>query len=478
MAERRSFADPPALITYPDSLGGNLRALVALLEGPFAGIFGSVHVLPPFRSSGDRGFAALDHAVIEPRFGDWTDIERIAERTDVVLDLICNHVSSASEAFQDYLRRGDASPSAPLFLRVDRVFPAGPTPEEDAAIFRRRRAFSSTYRVGPDQTPVELWTTFGVGDPSDMIDLDIEAPETRARLAADLDRFVAHGVRAVRLDAVAFTVKRAGTSCFLVEPGFSELMAWFRDEAGARGIELIGEVHAPRPELERVARWSRPYDFAFPALVLEALVSGEGDALASYLPTMHDGWITTLDTHDGIPIQPDLDGILPVARLRRLVAEGEAAGGVPTRLFAVAGRPDPSFDAHQLCITLRDLLGSEDALYAAHVIQAFSPGIPQVYYVGLLDGRNDRDAPARTGDRRAINRHDYAAAELDAALATPSVRRTVELLRLRASLPPMEALHATLAGSVLTIVRTGGDRVATAVVDLRAHTADVDVRAR
>jgi sucrose 6(F)-phosphate phosphorylase len=193
---------------------------------------------------------------------------------------------------------------------------------------------------------------------------------------------------------------------------------------------------------------------------------------------MHDGWITTLDTHDGIPIQPDLDGILPVARLRRLVAEGEAAGGVPTRLFAVAGRPDPSFDAHQLCITLRDLLGSEDALYAAHVIQAFSPGIPQVYYVGLLDGRNDRDAPARTGDRRAINRHDYAAAELDAALATPSVRRTVELLRLRASLPPMEALHATLAGSVLTIVRTGGDRVATAVVDLRAHTADVDVRAR
>lgn len=478
MADRLRLEHAPALITYPDSLGGDLRALADLLEGPLAGLFGSVHILPPFRSSGDRGFAALDHEIIEPRFGDWTDIERIARGTDVVLDLICNHVSAASAAFDDYRRYGDASPSAPLFLRVDRVFPHGPTAEDRVRVFRRRPSFSSTYRVGPDSLPVELWTTFGKGDPSDMIDFDIDAPETRARFVDDLERFAAHGVRGVRLDAVAFTVKRAGTTCFMVEPGFSEVMAWFAEVARPFGIDLIGEVHAPRADLDPVARWSRPYDFAFPTLVLEALVSGEGDALAAYLPTMHHGWITTLDTHDGIPIQPDLDGILPVDRLRGFVAAGEAAGGQPTRLFSVAGRPDPSFDAHQLCVTLRDLLGSDDALYAAHVIQAFAPGIPQVYYVGLLDGRNDLEALARTGDRRALNRHDYDAADLDAALATPSARRTLELLRLRASLPPAETIDVTIAGSILSIRRTGGDRVATATVDLRAHTADIDLRAR
>ena len=51
------IAPRPQLVTYPDSLGGDLPALVGLLEGPLAGLFRGVHVLPPFPSSGDRGFA-------------------------------------------------------------------------------------------------------------------------------------------------------------------------------------------------------------------------------------------------------------------------------------------------------------------------------------------------------------------------------------------------------------------------------------
>ena len=54
----------PQLITYPDSLGGNLPALATLLEGPLAGRFGGVHLLPPFPSSGDRGFAPIDYRSI------------------------------------------------------------------------------------------------------------------------------------------------------------------------------------------------------------------------------------------------------------------------------------------------------------------------------------------------------------------------------------------------------------------------------
>ena len=44
-------------MTYPDSLGGNLEALGDLLRGPLDGLFGGIHILPPFPSSGDRGFA-------------------------------------------------------------------------------------------------------------------------------------------------------------------------------------------------------------------------------------------------------------------------------------------------------------------------------------------------------------------------------------------------------------------------------------
>ena len=43
------------LITYPDSLGGDLRSLNHVLDTYFPGLFtGGVHILPPFPSSGDR----------------------------------------------------------------------------------------------------------------------------------------------------------------------------------------------------------------------------------------------------------------------------------------------------------------------------------------------------------------------------------------------------------------------------------------
>ena len=59
------------LITYPDSLGGDLKTLADVLETRLDGVFqGGIHILPPFPSSGDRGFAPLTYLEIEPSFGD------------------------------------------------------------------------------------------------------------------------------------------------------------------------------------------------------------------------------------------------------------------------------------------------------------------------------------------------------------------------------------------------------------------------
>ncbi|WP_243145891.1 hypothetical protein [Clostridium chromiireducens] len=58
------------LITYPDSLGGDLKTLNEVLLKHFSDVFkGGVHILPPFPSSGDRGFAPLTYLEIEPSFG-------------------------------------------------------------------------------------------------------------------------------------------------------------------------------------------------------------------------------------------------------------------------------------------------------------------------------------------------------------------------------------------------------------------------
>ena len=53
---------------------------------------------------------------------------------------------------------------------------------------------------------------------SEQIDLDLASRAGRALVERWLAVFAARGVRMVRLDAVGYAVKKAGTSCFMVEP--------------------------------------------------------------------------------------------------------------------------------------------------------------------------------------------------------------------------------------------------------------------
>ena len=119
----------PQLLTYPDSLGGDLRALGGLLDGPLDGLFHGVHILPPFPSSGDRGFAPLTYREIDPRFGTWADVERIAERHDVLLDVMINHISRQSPEFRDFAATTDAHRRRPTCSsRSTRCGPAANPP--------------------------------------------------------------------------------------------------------------------------------------------------------------------------------------------------------------------------------------------------------------------------------------------------------------------------------------------------------------
>ena len=109
------------LITYPDSLGGNLKSLKYVLDNYFQDVFqGGIHILPPFPSSGDRGFAPLTYLEIAPEFGDWDDIKEIATEYDILLDLMVNHISQKSEYFQDFLLHGRDSKYADLFITLEK----------------------------------------------------------------------------------------------------------------------------------------------------------------------------------------------------------------------------------------------------------------------------------------------------------------------------------------------------------------------
>jgi sucrose phosphorylase len=430
----------PQLLTYPDSLGGGLPQLNALLDGPLEGLFHGIHVLPPFPSSGDRGFAPLTYHEIDPRFGTWDDIRRMGERHDVLLDLMINHISRQSPEFLDFERRGRQSPYADLFITVDKIWPDGKPPRSDIDLIFLRKPDSpfSTITIRETGEQEQVWTSFGSADWSEQVDLDITAPATRALITDWLRFFASQRVRIVRLDAVGYVVKKPGTSCFMVEPEIYDFLGWVTDEAAACGLTVLPEVHdtyATHRRLSEHGMWT--YDFVLPGLILHALETGDAGQLADHLSGMPDRTFTTLDCHDGIPIRPDLDGILGPAEMLDLAALVEARGGNVNRILSSTHAA--AVDVHQLNCTYYSALDCDDDRYlAARAIQLFARGVPQVYYVGLLAGANDRAGFEQTGDGRAINRHNFTLAEIEHALDRPVVARLLELVRLRNSHPAFE----------------------------------------
>ena len=348
-----------------------------------------------------------------------------------------NHISRQSEEFRDFAQHGRRSPRADLFITLDKVWPDDRPPAEDVArIFLRKPDHPfSTITIGDSGEQETVWTSFGTADWSEQVDLDLRAPATRTLITDWLTFLAARGVGIVRLDAVGYVVKKAGTSCFMVEPEIWEVMGWLAGVAEGLGLTLLPEVHdvyGTHEKLSAHGYWT--YDFVLPGLVLDAFERRDASRLAAHLARSPARQFTTLDCHDGIPVSPDLDGILEPAEMLRLADVVLARGGNVNRILS-----DPhasGVDVHQLNCTYYSALGEQDDRYlAARAIQLFARGVPQVYYVGLLAGANDHDAVERTGEGRAINRHNYTGDEIRAALERPVVRRILELVRLRATHP-------------------------------------------
>ena len=429
------------LITYVDRLsGGGFAELTALLEGPLRNLFAGVHVLPFFDpiDGADAGFDPRDHGRVDPRLGDWGDVAALAAQTNVMADLIVNHISRDSPQFRDFLTQGPASPFADLFLTRERVFPRGATDDELEAIYRPRPGLPFTAMTIGDGTRRHLWTTFTAS----QIDIDLGHPCGREYVDAILAKLAASGVRYVRLDAVGYAVKKPGTSCFMI-PETYELIADLSRRIAALGMETLVEVHSHyREQIEIAKNVDWVYDFALPPLVLHAFAFGAARPLAAWLEQRPTNALTVLDTHDGIGIvdigarrgDPSQSGLVPPHELDRLVETIHAATNGASRL--ATGAAASNVDLYQVNSTFYDALARVDRDYLlARAVQFFTPGVPQVYYVGLLAGHNDVALLRRTGVGRDINRHYYSRDELHTALQQPVVRNLCALIRLRNTHP-------------------------------------------
>ena len=426
------------LIAYVDRLsGGGFRELQELLDGPFAGLFGGAHLLPFFHpiDGADAGFDPIDHTQPDSRLGSWQDLRRLAEGRELMADLIVNHVSSRSPQFEDFCRKGAASSYADFFLTLNRVFPKGATESDLLQVYRLRANLPFTAVQMQDGSERLLWTTFSSG----QIDIDVRSSAGKTYLAQILNQFQSAGVRAIRLDAAGFAIKKAGTSCFMIPETF-DFIAGLATQAHALGIEVLVEMHGhPQDQIQIARQVDWVYDFVLPPLVLHALYTRSSGPLKHWLTMSPRNAVTVLDTHDGIGVtdvgavrkdEKLLPGLLDSAEIANLVETIHQRSNGESR--KASGTEAANLDVSQVNCTFYDALGRRDADYLiARALQFFAPGVPQVYYVGLLAGVNDMDLLHRTSEGRDINRHYYTAHEIEAELRRPVVRKHFELIRFR-----------------------------------------------
>ena len=439
----------PQLITYADRLGGGLTGLRRLLDGPLAGAFAGVHVLPYYRpfDGADAGFDPEDHTVVDPRLGTWEDIRALSERGVVMSDVIVNHVSSRSEQFRDVVERGDASPWAPMFLTLSSVFPDGATEADLARIYRPRPGLPfTTMTLGGE--PRLVWTTFT----PEQVDIDLRSEQAWDYLVSVLDALTGAGVTMIRLDAVGYSGKEAGTDCFMTA-STEAYVARILELAHERGASVLLEIHGHYLQQVEIARTvDYVYDFALPPLVLHALHARDLAPLAHWLDVRPTNAVTVLDTHDGIGIvdvgpndlRPGEPGLLGPEQIDALVESIHEASGGASRL--ATGAAASNLDLYQVNCTFYDALGRDDRRYLlARLLQLMVPGIPQVYYVGLLAGENDLELFGRTGVGRDINRSYYTPDDVEQHMQRPIVACQLKALELRASHP---AFHGEFTAEI------------------------------
>ena len=108
----------PMLNAYPDSMGGTLGDIVAILEAPeLKDAFQSFYILPSiFNTDLDRGFSVIDYDLNEI-YASKSDLSAL-KRLGITLkfDFVLNHASVLSKPFQDILKNGEASKYKDFFI--------------------------------------------------------------------------------------------------------------------------------------------------------------------------------------------------------------------------------------------------------------------------------------------------------------------------------------------------------------------------
>jgi sucrose phosphorylase len=350
-----------------------------------------------------------------------------------MFDFMVNHLSRRSEYFLDFIQKHEESAYKDLFLRFKNFWPNGEPTANEVALLNKRKPYAPCVDIEfEDGTTEKIWCTFS----EEQMDLDMNSDITWEFIERSLQCLMDHGASLVRLDAFAFATKKYGTSCFFIEPEMWDLMKRVQDILDSRNIPMLPEIHDHYKVQEKIADHGYYiYDFALPTLVLHTIYTGSGKRLKHWLNICPRKQYTTLDTHDGIGTV-DVKDLLTDDEIDAVCDRTLEQGANFKMDFSAKANYKPV--VYQINCTYYSAVGSDEAYLLSRAIQFFAPGIPQVYYVGLLAGENDHELMKRTDFPRNISRHNYTVDEIKEEVKKPVVEELCKMMRFRNEYPAFD----------------------------------------
>ena len=344
-----------------------------------------------------------------------------SERLEVGLNL-------SQVAFSlDFLEKKDESAYPDLFIHYKNFWPnSGPTQEDVDLIYKRKPRAPYSIAKFADGSEEKVWCTFD----EQQIDLDVTRETTRRFIQENLEQLADHGASIIRLDAFVYANKKIGTNCFFVEPDIWEMLHFPCQLLAPKGVKILPEIHEHYTIQQKIAEQDYyVYDFALPMLVLHALYSGNVNRLVHWMEICPRKQFTTLDTHDSIGVV-DVKDLLTDVETEATREALYAQGANVKKIYS--SEAYNNLDIYKKNCTYYSSLGNDDQAYLlARVLQCFAPGIPQIYYVGLLSGENDIELLESTKEGCNINRHYYDLEEIEREVQRPVVQSLFNLLKFR-----------------------------------------------
>ncbi len=421
-------------VAYTDRFAGSFEGIVGRI--PYLKELGVtwLHLMPFFLSpekQNDGGYAVSSYRETNPVLGSMDDLEKLAASLSdagiaLVADLVFNHTSDEHE-WAKKAKAGDCG-YRDFYWLFDEKSDTAAYQANLRDIFPEVRKGSFTWC--PDLKKW-VWTTFH----SYQWDLNYTNPEVFRAIAREMTSLSNCGIRALRLDAVAFIWKQAGTACENLSQAHTLIRA-FQSVARLACPSLLFKSEAiVHPD--RIVEYIDPHEcqLSYNPLLMaelwEAAATREVRLLSLSLSRRHRlplgcAWVNYIRCHDDIGwtfADEDAAELGIKAADHRAFLNNFYLGTFPGSFSSgVSFQHNPVNGDRRICGTAASLAGVERALRGgsqqeldtaiARVLLLYgivyaAGGIPLLYLGDELGALNDyeyENDAAHAGDSRWVHR--------------------------------------------------------------------------